>query len=128
SGRVPRVNQPDALKLHYRYRQSDPYTVRPLDEDADGQWFKTLVADEVQGGFFYKVTGGGVETPEFEVKVRAQPHVTRFEATYHYRPYLCRDDLKARYGPSEALLRPDLKDLRGTEVTLVARPNRPWQS
>jgi hypothetical protein len=128
SGRVPRVNQPDSLKLHYRYRRSDPYIVRPLDEDADGEWIKTLVADEVQDGFFYKVTGGDVETPVFEVKVRAQPHVTRFEAKFHYRPYLCREDVEARYGPSERLLRPDFKDLRGTEVTLVARTNRAWQS
>ncbi len=128
TGRVPRVNQPDSLRLHYRYRKTDPYIVRPLDEDGDGQWVKTLVADEVQDGFFYKISGGDVETPEFAVTVRARPHVTRFEAKFHYRPYLVRPDREFRYGPSEALVRPDIKDIRGTEVTLVARTNCTWQS
>ncbi len=128
SRRVPRVNAPDALRLHYRYRQADPYIVRPLDEDADGQWVKTLVADEVRTGFWYKVTGGDAETPEYQVQVRALPQVTRFDVKYHYRPYLRQPDQEVRYGPSEAQTRPDLKGLRGTEVTLVARTNRPWQS
>jgi hypothetical protein len=128
TGRVPRVNQPDALKLHFRYRQSDPYTVRPLEEDADGQWFKTITADELLGGFYYKVTGGDAATPEHQVKVRALPSVGVFEAKFHYRPYLCRPDRDVRYGPSERIPRPDLKEMRGTEVTLVARTNREWGS
>src|SRR5262249_38118188 len=101
TGRVPRVNQPDALKLHFRYRQSDPYRARPREQDADGQWFKTITADELLGGFYYKVTGGDAATPEHQVKVRALPSVGVFEAKYHYRPYLCRPDREVRYGPSE---------------------------
>jgi hypothetical protein len=127
-GRVPRVNQPDALKLHYRYRRSDPYIVRPLEEDADGQWFKTVTADDLLEGFYYKVTGGDAATPEYEIKVRALPAVRRFDVTYHYRPYLLQSDRTVHYGPSERLPRPDLKEPRGTEVTLVARTNCVWRS
>jgi len=87
TGHVPRVNQPDALNLHFRYRQSDPYIVRPLEEDAEGEWLKTLVPDDVQTGFWYKVTGGDAATPEYQVKVRAIPQVTRFEVKYHYPDY-----------------------------------------
>jgi hypothetical protein len=126
--RVPRVNQPDALKLHYRYRQSDPYIVKPLEEDADGQWFKTITADDLGGGFYYKVTGGDDATREYQVKVRALPSVAVFEAKYHYRPYLCRPDREVRYGPSERIPRPEMREMRGTEVTLVARTNRVWGS
>jgi hypothetical protein len=128
TGRVPRVNQPDALKLHYRYRPSDPYIVKPLEEDADGQWFKTITADELSSGFFYKVTGGDDATREYQIKVRALPSVGVYEAKYHYRPYLCRPDREVRYGPSERIPRPEIKELRGTQVTLVARTNREWRS
>jgi collagen type III alpha len=128
SGRVPRVNDPDALRVHYRYRQEDPFIVRPLDRDDDGQWFRTVVADEVNDGFWYKVSGGDTETPVYQVKVRAQPHVSRFDVKFDYRPYLCRKPLEVRCGPSESRPRPDLKELRGTEVTLVARTNRTWRS
>src|SRR5262249_13545884 len=69
-GRVPGVNQPDSARLHYRYRQSDPYIVRLLEQDVDGEWIRTLVADEVQNGFWYKITAGDAETAEYQVKVQ----------------------------------------------------------
>src|SRR5205085_1604624 len=101
---------------------------RPLSQDADGVWGTTLKADEVNDGLWYKVTGGDAETPVYRVTVRARPHVTRFEVTYRYRPYLCRKDRAGRYGPSESLQWPDMKEPRGTEVSLVARTNRDWRS
>ncbi len=128
TGRIPRVNQPDALRLHFRYRQRDPYIVRPLEEDADGQWSRTLVPDDVQDGFWYKVTGGDAETREFRIVARPQPQVMRFDVTYKYRPYLRRADTEARYGPTESIRSPDLKAERSTQVTLTTRTNRTWQS
>src|SRR5205823_5721825 len=67
-GRVPKVNQPDAPKLHLRYHPSDPYLVRPLEPDADGDWSRLVPADEIQGGFWYKITAGDAETPVYQVK------------------------------------------------------------
>lgn len=127
-GRVPRVNAPDALKLHYRYRQGDPYIVRPLAEDADNQWVRTVVADDVQTGFWYKVTGGDFASREYQITVRAQPRVTRFDLTYQYPAYLRWADVEVRCGPTEVVPRPDIVQKRGTRVTLIARTNRPWHA
>ena len=47
-GRVPHVNQPDSLRLHYRYNPTDPYLEQALEPDADGEWTTTVLADQVQ--------------------------------------------------------------------------------
>jgi hypothetical protein len=115
-GRVPEPGKPDQVRLLFHYQPGDPYEERPLErEDAD-HWTTTLPAFQVQNGFWYKVGGGDAETPEYRVQVRATPLINGFEATYHYRPYLgWRDDTTHD---------PNLRALRGTEVTLVARTNR----
>lgn len=125
-GRVPSINQPDSIKLLYRYRQNDPYLERLLDADVENEWTTTMLADQVQNGFWYKIKGGDAETPEYQVKVKADPQVTRFEVKLAHRPYLVKPEESAFYGPGEALMRPDLRQPRGTEVTLITRTNRPW--
>jgi hypothetical protein len=124
SGRVPAVNQPDSIRLHYRYNPADPYLEQPLEADLDGVWTTTLLADQVQAGVWYKISGGDTETPEYQVRVRSQAQVTGFEVRYHYRPYLHRSDQIALY-PNEDAAAPHLNGPRGTEVTLTAQANRP---
>jgi collagen type III alpha len=123
TGRVPRPNQPDSVRLHYRYNQNDPYVQQPLEQDADGDWVTTILGDQVHNGFWYKVTAGDASTPEYQVKVRSLAQVTRFDVTYKFRPYRKEADLSVSY-PNEISTQPHLKALRGTEVTLLAHANR----
>lgn len=119
AGLVPDARRPDALKLLYRYRQNDPYEARPLEVENphDGRrWVTTIPAFQVQNGFWYRISGGDDQTDEYRVDVRSQPLITRYEAIYHYRPYL--------HYPDSTQNDPNLKALRGTEVTLLVRTNR----
>jgi hypothetical protein len=116
-GKVPSPNRPDALRLLYRYHAEDPYEEQRLEPgDHPGEWATILPAYQVHNGFWYKLAGGDAATPEYRVSVRSTPLLTDFEATYHYRPYLGWKDQTTR--------EPNLKALRGTEVTLLARTNR----
>jgi hypothetical protein len=126
-GRVPRVNQPDSLKLHYRYNPADPCVEQGLDLDVDNEWTTTVLADQVQNGFWYKISGGDTSTPEYQVRVMSLPQATRFDVKYHYRPYRNRPDQLVRY-PNENAVYPHVKAHRGTEVTLTARANRAVRS
>ncbi len=116
-GKVPSSTRPDALRLLYRYHQEDPYEEQRLEPgDNPGEWATIVPAFQVHNGFWYKVAGGDAETPEYHVSVRSTPLLTDFEAIYRFRPYL---------GWKEQTTRePNLKALRGTEVTLIARANR----
>jgi hypothetical protein len=117
-GKVPEANKPDALRLKFRYSSDEPvYQERPLEPtDGTRDWGVRLPGFEVKNGFWYKIAGGDAETPEYRVEVRSTPLITRFEVKYHYRPYLHRKDRNDTA--------PALADLRGTEVTLIARTNR----
>jgi hypothetical protein len=111
-GRVP-----DTVKLLYRYNLSDPYEEKFFERnDSANEWYATVRASEVHNGFWYKVTGGDAETPEYRVQVRSTPLLTGFDVTYHYRKYLGWKDTTSHD--------PNLEALRGTEVVLVARTNR----
>lgn len=116
-GRVPESSSSEALRLLYRYNRSDPYQSRLLEPgDSSRQWVTNLLAPEVHNGFWYKVAGGDAETAEYRVQVRSTPLLTGFDVTYHYRPYLG--------WPDRTTHDQNLQDLRGTEVTLLARTNR----
>jgi hypothetical protein len=123
TGRVPRPNQPDSVKLHYRYGPTDPYLEQQLEQDSEGDWGTALLGDQVHNGFWYKITAGDAATPEYQVKVRSLAQVTRFDVTYKYRPYRKENDLTVSY-PNETSAQPNLMALRGTEVTLLATTNR----
>lgn len=114
-GRVPDPRKADALRLLFRHQPTDPYDSRPLELQTDREWAVTLHVNEVQNGFWYRVVGGDFETEEYRIEVRSSPLVREYEATYRYRLYLnWRDDTRRD---------PNLKAMRGTEVTLVARTN-----
>jgi hypothetical protein len=116
-GKVPSATSPDALRLQYRYNPSDPYEERLLTRgDSEREWGTLVPAAEVHNGFWYRVAGGDDHTPEYRVQVRSSPLLTGFDVTYHYRPYLGWHDRVSRD--------PNLQELRGTQVTLVAHTNR----
>jgi hypothetical protein len=116
-GRIPEASSPQALRLLYRYNPGDPYQTRPLERgESSWEWFTNLLASEVHNGFWYRVAGGDVQTPEYRVQVRSSPLFTGFDVAYHYRPYLDWPDRRTHDQ--------NLQDLRGTEVTLLARTNR----
>jgi hypothetical protein len=123
TGRVPRPNQPDSVKLHYRYNPTDPFVEQPLDQDPEGDWVTSLLGDQVHNGFWYKITAGDAATPEYQVKVRSLAQVMKFDATYKFRPYLRQKELAVSY-PNEVSAQPHLKAHRGTEVTFMAHTNR----
>jgi collagen type III alpha len=116
-GRLPDPKGPEAVRLLYRYEESEPYQERLLQPESEREWGTTLSALDVRNGFLYRVTGGDAATPEYRISVRAPASLTEFLATYHFRPYVARLD--------EVSHERDLKALRGTEVLLWARTNRP---
>ncbi len=123
-GRVPDVNQPGAPALRYRYQAGDKFVVQPMQPDAVGQWTTRLHPDQVGStGLWYQVTAGDAATPVYQVTVRAQPFVERYEITYKYRPYLNFRPETIVFPNQHAAL-PFIKRHRGTEVTLVVRTNR----
>jgi hypothetical protein len=113
---VPSPKAPDAVKLLYRYEESEPWQERLLFQESSGDWTTSLSALEVRNGFWYKITGGDDQTDEYHVGVRAAPAIMDFLATYHFRPYAARVD--------EVHRERELKALRGTEVLLRVRTNR----
>ena len=123
SGRYPKLGQPGAPRLLYRYQQADPFVPLALDDPPDGTWTTSMLADQVQNGFWYKIAAGDAETPEYQIKVQSLPQATRFEVTYHYRPYRRLADDRVIF-PNEQAVLPRLRDFRGTAVTLVVRTNR----
>ncbi|HYV35679.1 MAG TPA: DUF4175 family protein, partial [Gemmataceae bacterium] len=126
-GFVPPLNHKDALKLHFGYHKNEPFEERPLLCDADGVWTTTVHADQVRGGFWYKITGGDAQLPEvgeYRVDVHAAPQVLRFEAAFKFRDYLKTKDKKVVFDKN---VRPSIKEMRGTEVTLTVRTNRTLQ-
>lgn len=116
NGMVPGPKDADAVKLLYRYDESEPWQERLLIEESGREWTTSLSAIEVRNGFWYRITGGDAATEEYRVRVRAAPAVTDFRATYHFRPYVARAD--------EVRRDRELKALRGTEVLLRIRTNR----
>lgn len=122
-GRFPAINQPGAPRVLYRYQQSDPFVILPLEEAIDGTWTAGLSADQVQSGFWYRVAAGDAETDEYQVKLQSAPQANRFEVTYHYRPYRKLDKETITF-PNENVVIPRILEMRGTEVTLVVRTNR----
>jgi hypothetical protein len=116
-GRIPDQHKADSLRVLHRVGPADPFETRLLDPTDDvRRWRTTFLATEVKNGFNYKVAGGDAATPEYRVTVRSNPLLTGIDALYHYRPYLRWPDRTAQD--------PNLKDLRGTEVTLIAHTNR----
>ncbi len=122
-GRFPKLGQPGAPRLLYRYQTGDLYVPLALDEAHDGTWTATLLGDQVQNGFWYKIAAGDTETPEYQVKVQSWPQVARFDVTYHYRPYRKMADETVVF-PNEQAVLPRLRDYRGTEVEMLIHTNR----
>jgi hypothetical protein len=119
-GRVPDPQKPDALKLLFRYRDGEPYEEQPLEPDSGDVWMTVLPPSRTYNGFWYKVTGGDAETPEFHVTVRSAALIERFDVTYHYRAYTG--------WPDQRTPNANLRALRGTEAELVVHTNRPIKS
>jgi hypothetical protein len=122
-GRFPKIGQPGAPRLLYRYQAADAFVPLPLDETHDGTWAVTLLGDQIQNGLWYKIAAGDTETPEYQVTVRSLPQAKRFEAVYHCRPYRKLADYTVVF-PNDHAVIPRLRDYRGTEVTLTVRTNR----
>ncbi|MCI0684655.1 MAG: hypothetical protein L0Y71_21370 [Gemmataceae bacterium] len=123
-GRFPKVNHPQAPTLWYRYAPGDPFQPVPLEEDGNGQWAATMAADQVQNGFWYKITAADDATEIYQVSTRSRPEAKQFEVTYHYRPYRKLADETVIF-PNEHAVFPELRGHRGTDVTLVVRANQP---
>jgi collagen type III alpha len=116
-GRIPQPHHRDAPCLLYRHDPSEPYRQRYLQgDDTQREWATTISPLDVGNGFYYKVTAGDGETPEYRVRVRAAPLIGDFLATYHYRPYT----QKATRSRTQR----KLEDVRGTRVEILARTNR----
>ncbi|GIW80877.1 MAG: hypothetical protein KatS3mg105_2684 [Gemmatales bacterium] len=120
-GHIPDPDDDDAIRLLYRYQKAGPYDVLKFERgQSRREWIALMPAFKVRNGFCYRVAGGDAVTDEFQVLVRATPLITSYEVLYHYRPYLRWADQKSE--------NPDLKAMRGTEVSLIARANCPVAS
>jgi hypothetical protein len=111
--------QTEPLRFLYRRHQSDSYEERLMERgETAHDWVITIPAFEVHNGFWYKVVGAEGATDEYHIEVRSAPAFMEFEINYHPRPYLRLPDEKVKTH------QPDLKGIRGTEVTILARTNR----
>jgi hypothetical protein len=120
-GPVSAVNQEGAPKLLWRYNQAEPFVPQPLDKDADDTWTWTMPADQViNGGFWYKLSAGDAETPEYQVRISAIPQVRAFTVAYHYRAFERKAEDKMHY-PKASFSK--LHARRGTEVSLRVQTN-----
>jgi collagen type III alpha len=118
-GKIPDPKSAGAVKLLVRYQENEPYLDRLMRQDGS-DFTVSLAAGDVRDGFLYKVVAGDMETPEYRISVRSTPLLTSVQATYHFRPYVARDD-EEHYGRSPF----KLSAWRGTEITLFVRTNRP---
>lgn len=123
-GSVPAANTAAAPSLHYRYATNDVAVRVPLEEDTNGHWSARLSPDQLRTGLYWKITAGDAATLETQLRVRAQPFVTRFEATYAYRPYRKLAPETVRM-PNDWMPTPRIFGHRGTNVVLKARLNAP---
>jgi hypothetical protein len=117
TGKVPAANRPDAPRLLFRYRQADPYEERPLELERESDYATTLPANQVHGGFWYKIAAGDAETEEYQVRVRATALIEKIDVEYHYREYLG--------WKNQIVSDPNISAVRGTEVVVTAHANRP---
>lgn len=118
-GRIPDNNDPnDALKIRWRHAEEESETFdRALEPGSDPREFKIVIpARQLREGLWYRIVGGGTQTPEYQVTVIDPPQFEGFEVTYHYPAYL-------RWEP-ETTKDPNLESYRGTQVTVTARTNR----
>ncbi len=114
-GRTPNPKGADALKMQFRYAPEAAYQQRLLDADDAGRWGATLAPNEIQEGFWYKITGGDAETPEYRVRLTAR--VVDFKAVYQFRPYLARAN-------ETRLDQRKIEAVRGTKVDVTVHVNR----
>lgn len=114
SGRVPDVSAKDAPCLLYRRDSTEPYRQRFLRHDpTSDQWSAVIAPIDVGNGFFYKVTAGDSETPEYRVQVRAAPLIADFLATYRYRPYTGQADRRGPVAHSTTCAAPRCRSWHG---------------
>lgn len=117
TGRVPDARGRDAPCLLYRHDPDEPYRQRYLSPDeAGGEWSATVAPNDVGEGFWYKVTAGDAQTPEYRVTTRAAPLVRYFRVVYRHRPYVGQAD---RVDGSRKL-----EGLEGTEAVVSVWANR----
>lgn len=117
SGKVPRTDAPDRVRLMVRHNPADPnYTEVTMPNGDTSRDFEVRVPNHlVQNGFWYKVAAGDAETPEYKVTVRSLPLFTRFQAAYEPPKYLRRK--------IEIVDSPIIQGYRGTTVLLTAGTN-----
>lgn len=122
-GRVALAGSPGAPTLHYRYGPDDEPLRLPLQLDADGIWVARLPGEQVRTGFFYRITSGEAETPEYQVEVAARPEAYRFEITYRDRPYRGTEPRTVVF-PNRHARTPLVQAYPGTQVELIVRTTR----
>jgi hypothetical protein len=115
-GKIPDPKGPDAVRLQYRYGEGDPWLDRTMTEEVGNEFSASVSATEVRSGFWYKVTAGDAETPEYRVSVTATPQLTDFQATYHFPKYAA--------VPKQTRTERALRAVRGSDVVLWALTNR----
>src|SRR5262249_54662254 len=120
TGKVPAANRPDAPRLLFRYRDTDPFEERPLERERDNDYATTLPANQVHGGFWYMIAAGDAKTEEYQVRVRATPLIDKIDVTYHYPAYTGWKD--------QTIADPNIVAIRGTNVTVTAVANRSVRS
>lgn len=117
-GKVPLKNGPEHVRVLLRHNLADPnFEEIAMEEGETTRDWQVKVPDYlVQNGFWYRVTAGDNETPEYRVTVRTLPMFEQYEASYEYPAY-------TRKRPDKAT-GPGLRAYKGTKITLVVKTNR----
>ncbi|QDU21587.1 hypothetical protein [Urbifossiella limnaea] len=119
SGRLPKPDAADKVRLLVRYNPADPaYDELPMEPgETSREWFVQVRPEQLRTGAWYKVAAGDGETAEHRVTVRTAPLFTDFEVEYLFPAYTRR--------PDEKSTDPHLMAVRNTKVSVVAKANRP---
>lgn len=119
TGRVPKPDRPDRVRLMVRYTPTDPtYDELPMEPgETSREWFVQMRPEHLRTGAWYKIAAGDAETRDYHVIVRTAPLFTDFEVEYQFPAYTRR--------PAEKTTDPHLLAIRNTKVSVTAKANRP---
>ncbi|MFO0801028.1 MAG: hypothetical protein U0804_26475 [Gemmataceae bacterium] len=119
TGRQPKLDAADKVRLLIRYNPADPaYDELPMEPgETSREWLVQVRPEQLRTGAWYKVAAGDGETAEHRVTVRTVPLFTDFEVEYQFPAYTRR--------PDEKSTDPHLMAVRNTKVSVLAKANRP---
>jgi hypothetical protein len=110
-----------ALRLFWRWKDSDVWNARPVKFDEKTGFFN-LTIEKPRLSFLYYLESGPSATPHFKVNVIERPVVENLELSLRYPAYTGMGTVTRKDNDG------NIRALRGTEVSLGIRANKPLRN